>query len=346
MTAEAGRRDAERGGRPTIHDVAALSGVSKSTVSNVTRGVATVAPATRERVLEAIERLGYRPNALARNLVQHRTNVIGVVVGDLANTFYAELVKLMEQEASQFDYTTMVCNTEGHPEWEKSRINALLEQRVGGLAMLQFSGDRTVLSQLIGERTPTVMVSCWADLADSVAVDDHAGMGLAVDHLVGLGHRRIAHMADATMEPATRQARLDGQARALARHGLVSGASRTWNAGDPAESEELARALDGAEPPTAIVAANDFTAIRAIEALESLGREVPRDVSVTGFDGIALGALSRVSLTTVAQPKERLASSGVRLLLDRITQGYEAPLRRERLKPSLVVRGSTAPPAP
>jgi DNA-binding LacI/PurR family transcriptional regulator len=138
-----------RPGPPTILDVAALSRVSKSTVSNVLRGTGSVSPATRDRVLEAIATLGYRPNVLARNLVQQSTHTIGVVVGDLANTFYAELVKLLEREASDRAYTTFVCNTDGHAEREAERIESLLEHRVGGILLLQFSGDRSIVSQLV-----------------------------------------------------------------------------------------------------------------------------------------------------------------------------------------------------
>jgi DNA-binding LacI/PurR family transcriptional regulator len=115
--------------RPTINDVAALSGVSKSTVSNVMRGTGSVSDATRRRVVEAVDRLGYRPNATARNLVMQRTNLIGVVVGDLANDFDAELVKRIEQQASAAGYTTLVCNTGGHAEREGSRIEASTASR-------------------------------------------------------------------------------------------------------------------------------------------------------------------------------------------------------------------------
>jgi LacI family transcriptional regulator, galactose operon repressor len=328
--------------RPTIHDVAALSRVSKSTVSNVTRGVGTVAPETRDRVLEAIRTLGYRPNAVARNLVQQRTSVIGVVVGDLANAFYAELVKLMEKEASLRGHTTMICNTDGHPDLEAARIEALLEQGVGGLALLEFTGDRAVLAQLLAEGVPTVMVSCWADVVDSVAVDEEVGYGLAIAHLVELGHRRIIHVSDAMTEPATRRSRQAAHDRAVRRHRLAT------VGGPPPRLEEdeplagLVQAV-GEATATAVVTVNDFTAIRVIEGLESAGRRVPGDVSVVGFDGTALGGLSRISLTSIAQPREELARRGVELLFDRIESGQPPPARHQRLTPTLIVRGSSGP---
>jgi DNA-binding LacI/PurR family transcriptional regulator len=317
--------------RPTIHDVAAMSGVSKSTVSNVMRETGTVSASTRTRVLDAVAKLGYRPNATARNLLQRRTNLIGVVVGDVANAFDAELA-------------TLVCNTGGDPRLEALRIEALLEQRVDGIALLDFTGDRTVLSQLLAERVPVVMVSCWSEYADCVAVDDTVGIDLAVRHLVQLGHERIAHVVDPLMEATTRQARVQSFERALLRSRLTPRSA--WTVvydPDDAESEivPVASADDG---PTAIVAANDYTAIRLLELLERNGLAVPGDISVVGFDGIAIAGLARIGLTTVVQPRDILARTGVELLEARIASGYEAPPQQHRLTPTLTIRTSTAPP--
>jgi LacI family transcriptional regulator len=317
--------------RPTILDVAALSGVSKSTVSNVMRGADGVAAPTRDRVLAAVQELGYRPNAAARNLVQRRTNLLGVVVWDLANAFDADLVKRIEQHASARSYTTVVSSTGGRPELEASRIDALLEQRVDGIALVDFTGDRAVLSRLLAARVPVVMVSCWADYADCVAVDDQAGIGLAVEHLAGLGHQRIGYVDQPSMEATTRRTRAEAFERALERRGLPV----RWRFSD---DEPIAAG------PTALVAATDHIAVRLIERLEAAGVSVPADVSLVGFDGIAIGALARIALTTVAQPADDLARRAVALLLNRIDRGHDAPPEQHRLSPTLVVRGSTAPP--
>jgi LacI family transcriptional regulator len=302
-----------------------------------------VSGVTRARVLEAITTLGYRPNAAARNLVQQRSHLLGVVVGDIANAFNAELVKQLEQEASRHRYTTLVCNTDGQAQLETSRIEALLEQRVDGIALLEFSGDRSVIAQLLAERVPVVMISCAADYADYVAVDDYAGITLAVEHLVGLGHVRIAHAVDALGEPAMRRTRLDAFERALLRHGLQVRPEWLIEWRRDATSERAVDAVFGEGPPTALVAANDFTAMRMIEMLEARRLGVPDDVSVVGFDGIAVGGLSRIALTTVAQPLDDLAELGIRTLLERIAGGPAAPGRQRRLAPRLLVRGSTAP---
>jgi LacI family transcriptional regulator len=297
-----------------------------------------VSDATRRRVQEAVTQLGYRPNAAARNLVQRRTNLIGVVVGDLANAFDAELVKSIEQHASGRRYTTLVSNTGGRAELETPRIEALLEQRVDGIALLDFSGDRAVLSELMAERVPVVMVSCWADYADCVAVDDFAGIELAIEHLAGLGHRRIGYALDPLMEASTRRARQQAFERAMLRRSLDL--RPEWTI----EAAGIGALVEADERPTAMTAANDYTAIRVMDGLETAGLTVPGDVSIVGFDGIALGALGRIALTTVAQPGDALAAGAVELLLDRIERGHDAPPVQQRLSPSLVVRRSTAPP--
>ncbi len=333
--------------RPTIFDVAERSGVSKSTVSNVIRGTVGVSPDRRRRVLEAVEQLGYRPNALARQLVQQRTSTIGVVVGDLGNPFYGELVKLLERRAHERGYTTTVANTDGHPEREAARIEGLIERRVAGIAMLQFSGDRAILAELIADGIALAVVSSTDPRVDSVGVDETRGVALAVRHLAELGHGSLAYVTSPLVEERTNRARHDSFARACRRAGCVEAAALSLDveavlARAPGATRELALLL-GAGGPTGFAAANDIVAVALVEAVERLGASVPADVSVVGFDGIGLGALARIGLTTVAQPHDELAEVGIRLLLDRIESGPAAPPRQILLEPRLVVRTTTAP---
>lgn len=342
---------AKRRRAPTIHDVAEAAGVSKSTVSNVIRESKRVSAATEERVRAAIARVGYRPNAVARNLVSRRTSTLGIVVGDLANLFYSELAKLVEVRLAAAGYAAMICNTDGRPEDERDRIESLLEHRVAGLLLLQFSGDRRVLGEMRAEGVPHVVVSCWEPSTDCVAVDDARGAALAAEHLVELGHRRIAYLSSGLVEQATDRARFRGFRRALERAGLPVEAERVlrWEEpaylrGDGELRARLERLLAGPRAPTGFFVTNDLVAIDLVEALEELGLRVPADVSVVGFDDIALAGLARVSLTTVAQPREELARIGVELVLRRVEGADEGPPRRVRLKPTLVVRRSTASP--
>jgi len=332
--------------RPTIIDVANLSGVSKSTVSNVISGKGHVAETTRATVLEAIDALGYRPNALARDLVRRHANTIGVLVGDLANTFYAELVKLIELHASEAGYTMIVCNTDGDLALERARVETLLERLVLGVVLLQFSGDDVVLDELRAAQVPAVVVSCADERVDCIAVDDSAGMTLAVEHLYSVGHRSIAHVTGPLVEPATRAARFAGFERAMADRGLNPRLlSAEWEEGGPAAIRRLRELVTEGPRLTAFAAANDVMAIRLIDALEAAGLRVPDDVSVTGFDGIELGAHLRISLTTVAQPRAELTTRGFELLLDRIaSRAVDGRSRKVQLDPVLVVRGSTAAP--
>lgn len=318
---------------PTILDVAQTSGVSKSTVSNVIRGADGVAQETRRRVLEAIAVLGYRPNAVARQLVQRRTSTFGLLVGDLANPFYSELAKLVEQRASEAGYATMISNTDGIPVNETARIESLLEHRVAGVAMLQFSGDRSVIGELLAHRVPLVIVSCWEERSDCVSVDDAAGGALAVEHLLSLGHRRIAYLSSDLVEPNTDAVRFAGYRQPLERLGIEPRYLRWETLHDNLRTR-----------PTAFFVSNDVVAIRLIEALEELGLRVPADVSVVGFDDIALSGLGRIALTTVAQPRDALARHAVEILLRRTSDGDGLPLQQVRLEPTLVVRGSTEPP--
>src|SRR5881396_3959101 len=160
---------------PTILDVASHAGVSKSTVSNVVRGLPGVSEATRRRVGTAIRELGYRPNVLARQLVQQRTSILGVVGGDLANPFFAEMAKSVERHAAARGYTAMFCNTEGDSQSELAGIETLLAQRVAGVVFFAFSGDSRTMRETLQHQIPAVFVSCGADWGDVVSVDDEVG---------------------------------------------------------------------------------------------------------------------------------------------------------------------------
>jgi LacI family transcriptional regulator len=323
--------------RPTIIDVAAHSGVSKSTVSNVIRGHTAVSPGVRERVLAAVSELGYRPNGIARQLVQRRTSTLGVFVGDLGNPFYGELVKLFERHVQPAGFTTMVCNTDGIAAREATLVEALLERRVAGLAVLQHSGEDELIETLRAEALPAVVLSSTEPRLDSVAVDEHKGVSLAVEHLARLGHRRIAYVTSGYVEERTNLVRHGGFADGCAAHGCIEA---------PPLTIDVDGVLAGAAPEiddeaTGFVAANDLTAIALVEALGRVGRTVPHDASVVGFDGIALTALAGVGLTTVAQPRAELARVGARMVLERIHGSAVAP-RRVVLEPKLVVRTTTA----
>src|ERR1700681_800206 len=224
-------RDSHRpaGRPPTILDVASRAGVSKSTVSNVVRGLPGVSEATRVRVRMAIDQLGYRPNVLARQLVQQRGSILGVVVGDLANPFFAEMAKSVERHAAARGYTAMFCNTEGDGESELAGVETLLEYRVAGIIFLAFSGDSRTMQETLEHQVPVVFLSCRADWGDVVSVDDVRGGKLSANHLIEAGHRRIAYVSIPQLEDQSELARWQGNVEALGQSSLGPPIRISWS---------------------------------------------------------------------------------------------------------------------
>lgn len=337
------------GRAPTIHDVAAAAGVSKSTVSNVVRGAEEVSEATRARVQEVIARLNYKPNAIARQFVKQRTTVLGVLVGDLSNPYYAQMAQVVERAAFRRGYTTMFCNIEGAAEAATTGVDALLEQRVAGIVFLAFIRRTDELDEALQRAgVPIVFLGLSERWGDSVGPRDRQGGRLATEHLLQLGHQRIGYVRTPLVEASGDRARHDGYRAAMRRGGLPPLPVLAWTPGATMiavgrETGDLAAALRGRDAPTALFVSNDSGAIAMIEACERLGLTVPDDLSVVGFDDIALAGLGRISLTTVAQSLDAQAERAVALLLERIENPRLDP-RHESTGVELRVRGSTAPP--
>ena len=330
---------------PTILDVAKRAGVSKSTVSNVIRNARSITPKTRLKVTKAIEELGYRPNILARQMVHQRTTIFGVVVGDLANPFYAEMAKLIERFAAARGYRVMFCNTQGEEEIEVAGLEGLLEQRVAGIIFLAYAGGSARPRELLEGRVPSVFVTCSADWGDVVCADDERGARLATEHLLELGHQRIAYCADPIVEDATDRARQAGYRQTMERAGLTPSVYH-W---ERAEARLLREApfkevMTGPNRPTAFVSSNDLGAIDLLDCADRLEIPVPRRLSVVGFDNVMLAGLARINLTTIAQPKEMLARLAVDTLAGRIEGELTGDPIRQTVSCRLIVRGSTARP--
>jgi LacI family transcriptional regulator len=336
---------------PTIFDVAAEAGVSKSTVSNVVRGVQEVSDGTRERVLSAIARLDYRPNTIARQFVQQRTTILGVLLGDLSNPYYAQMAQVVERAAFGFGYATMFSNIEGDEEIAVSGVDALLGHRVAGIVFLAYVARPShVYDALQRAGVPIVFLGLSESWGDSVGPRDTQGGRLATEHLIELGHSRIAYVRTPLVERSGDRARYEGYRAAMARHGLSALPAHVWDPGSDVMTiarhpVPLEQAISGAGAPTALFASNDIGAIALIEACETVGLSVPGDVSVVGFDDIALSGLHRISLTTVAQPLHFQAERAVSLLLERI-ENPSIPARHVRVPVQLRVRDSTRAVSP
>jgi LacI family transcriptional regulator, galactose operon repressor len=342
-------RSLETARRPTMVDVARLAGTSPTTVSNVIHGHVYVRPETRARVLAAIQTLGYHINVTARSLARQRTNVLGVVLGDLENFSYASLAANVERHAYAHGYTALIVSTGGELETEASRIQTLIEHQVAAIIFFTFSGNTEVV-RAIPHQTPMVFVSVQGPAGASIAVDSRLGAHLAVSHLIGLGHSRIAY-ASTTLgaEPMTDEERFAGYRHALALAGLPAPDERLRLRlrHPPHSQDDVQAAIDGllsVEPrPTAVFAASDFTAIEILERADVLGLGVPTELSIVGFDDIRMSSLARISLTTVAHPIPELAARGVETAVA-LASGQPDKVRPHvLLEPKLVVRSTTGP---
>jgi LacI family transcriptional regulator len=349
-SADGERAGARRRRDVTIFDVARAAGVSKSTVSNVVRGVNEVSAETRERVLAAIAALNYTPNGIARQFVRRRTTMIGVLVGDLGNAYHAQLARVVERALFRSGYTAVFCNIEGDEELAIAGVDALLEQRVAGFLLLA-SIERTpqLPESLRGTGVPTVVIGLRQGWTDSVGPQDREGGRLATQHLVDLGHRRIGYVRTSMVEASGDRARHAGYREVLLAAGVEPPSALWWEPGSRTirvgrTSVDLVVGLSGPAAPTAVFVWNDFAAIGLIEACESVGIAVPRDLSVVGFDDIAIAGLNRISLTTVAQPLDFQAERAVEFLLERMDgRAPEAP-RHLSVPVEIRVRGSSSPP--
>lgn len=324
---------------PTITDVARAARVSTGTVSHVLSGARYVRPETRARVEQAIDELGFRPSTIARALTSRRTRTAGMVVPDVTNPFFSDLIWQVERALAGAGYALIFGNSANDPEHERRYLESLLERRVEAAVLVVTADVDAALLQRVADEIPSVLVDReGAARADAVVGDNARGTAAAVDHLVRLGHRRIALVNGDERLPTAGERRAGVEA-ALARHGLEP-AARTAGAFTLASGfAQMQELLD--DPPTAVCAGNDLLAMGVLKAALEDGLRVPDDLSVVGYDDIAYAAFTSPPLTTVRQPGRRMGTEAARLLLSRLG-GYGGAPRRVVVHPELVVRGSTA----
>jgi DNA-binding LacI/PurR family transcriptional regulator len=329
--------------RPTLADVAARAGVSTALVSIVMREVPGASTATRERVLAVADALGYRPDIRARLLRRSRSRLLGVVFG-VQHAFHGDLLDGLYTSAERLAYElALSAVTPGRDE--QRAIGGLLQDRCEALVVLGPQAPTAYLAEL-ATRLPVVVVarSVRHRAVDVVRTDDAAGLEQAVDHLVGLGHRRIAHV-DGGRAPGAAERRR-GYTGALHRHDLGRHALVVPGGLTEDDGADAARALldlPAARLPTAITVFNDRCATGVLDVLRGAGLAVPGAVSVVGFDDSRLARLSHVDLTTIAQDAAALTELAVTRAVARV-EGRETGEREQVVAPRLVVRGTTAPP--
>lgn len=325
--------------RPRLEDVAARVGVSTASVSLVLRGAAGPSAETRRRVLAAAAELGYRPDRTASLLARRRRHLLGVLL-DVRNPFHAELVEEIQVEADRIGYE-VVLSTLSRTHDEDRAIASLLDFRCEALLLL---GPDTADAELdrLAARVPVVAIGrrVRGTMVDVVRSADHVGVAEALTHLIGLGHRRIAFVDGGKGVVAA--ARRRGYREAMRRAGLdplVVPGDHTEEGGIRA-GRGLAAAADR---PSAVVASNDRCAVGLLDAFLRAGLEVPRDISLVGYDDSVLARLAHIDLTTVDQDAPAQAVHAVGAAVARLDDGRLKPVEVV-LRPRLVVRGSTGPP--
>lgn len=329
----------------TLQQVAEAAGVHRSTASRALNPETAhlISPEVGARVAEVAARLGYRRDLLAASLRTSRTRLVGVLVPDLANPVFAPILAGIERALAERGYAVLVAEARG-ADGGLDLVDSLVGRRTEGLILATVREDDPVLARCLEHGLPTVLVN-RADPAGRVAAatpDDREGMALAVQHLVGLGHRCIGHLAG-PQDISTGKRRAQGFRAAMRKAGLRVGliepaAAYTREAGQAAAE----RLLDRQAGLTAIVAANDLLALGAYRALAARGLACPDAVSVTGHNDMPLADMVHPPLTTVRIAHEQLGSEAARLLLERIAWP-NAPVTQVRTAPALIQRSSTAP---
>jgi len=332
-------------GQPTINDVAERAGVSKSLVSLVMRGTGSVSPERTAAVLAAAAELGYRPNAAAKNLVRGRSFVIGVILSDLHNPFFADVVDGVDIAASEAGYRALLSTGFRVPSREAAAVDTLLQYRVDGLILVGTQMDAEAIRGAAAS-TPVVELAARTGVTgvDSITTNDFVGACLATEHLLDLGHRRIVHLTGS--EGPSAEQRQAGFEAAMAEAGR--GAEMRITTGDFTEeggAAGIGELFDrNVDLPTAVFASNDFSAIGAMSALEERGFSIPGDVSVVGYDNSSLAGLRHIGLTSINQPRHAMGRIAVEFLVERL-DGGRSRARHTVLEPSLMVRQTTAAPS-
>jgi LacI family transcriptional regulator len=334
---------------PTLRDVAQLAGVHAATASRAlnpkTRPL--VNADTARKVLKAAETLGYLPNPIARGLKTSRSSTVGLVIPDLTNPLFPPIVRGIEDVLSPAGYSAWIVNTDNDPEREKAHIESLRSRQVEGLIVATARLEHPLLTGLYQQGMKIVLVNRRVEglQMPSVTADDSAGVTLAVQHLVRLGHRRIAHLAG-PQSTSTGVIRTRAFRHAMHDHGLADDPSLIaycdfWNETEGARA--LRGLLDAGRSFTAVVAGNDLIALGCYDVFAERGISCPEQISVIGFNEMPFLDKMRPPLTTVALPHYEIGTEAARMLLE-VIDDPDRQARSVLLPTSLVIRRSTAAP--
>ena len=332
--------------RATLRDVARVAGVHPGTVSRALNPEteALVRDETVRRVRQVAEDLGYRPNPLARGLKTNRSYTVGVLVPDIQNPLFPPIIRGIDDRLGEAGYTPLIANTDNDPVRERVDLEAMRARQVDGFVAATARVDHDLLDEIAAGGTPLVLVNRRVEDGSlpSATADDHAGARMAVEHLVSLGHRRIAYLAG-PQDVSTGRARFDGFAEGMRQAGLEPSLVRTGRAFTEPEGTRLCEELlDADEHFTAIVAGNDLMALGCYDVFAARGIDCPGEVSVVGFNDMPFADRFSPPLTTIRIPHYEIGVAAADMLLD-LLQGGDGG--REVVLPAhLIVRGSTRRP--
>ncbi|HHW08754.1 MAG TPA: LacI family transcriptional regulator [Firmicutes bacterium] len=339
---------------PTIEHVAQLAGVSTATVSRVLNGSSRVKEDTARRVLECARLLNYRPNMLAASLRRRQTSVVGILVADSANLFLTSVVHSVEKMLREKGYHVILCNTQKDPLIEAQQIHLLMQRKVDGFIISVAQEKGRHLDIWRNSRIPRVFVNRWpVDVEGPVILADHRqAMETIVDYLASRGHKRIGFLCN-VVGYSTGRERLEAFKEALARRGLPydADAFQTIETEKRMTEVEVRRVLEGANPPTALIAGGFYTTLDMMRGLQKLGIKIPEELSVVGYDDHEWTALLTPPLTVISQPAEqmgRLAADKLLELIDLPADMWDSGLEKlssiTRLPCRLIERASVGPP--
>ncbi|TCP30940.1 LacI family transcriptional regulator [Scopulibacillus darangshiensis] len=332
----------------TVNDIARVAKVSQSTVSRVLNNYPQVKQETRKKVLEAIEELKFSPDFVARSMVTNKTNTLGLIVGDISNPFFAESAKIMISRAQEMGYDVIISNTNHIDSNMDHAVQTLLSKRVDGIIISSASRGSNKVKELHDAGFAVILHNSSVEDASSnyVVLDNKKGAIMAMDHLVHLGHEKIAFISGPSKYLNVYQ-RYAGYQEALEKHGLPFRKTFVYEGEFSYDAVYwfVQRMLEEKERPTAIFATSDQMALAVMDAAAGKGLKIPEDLSVVGFDDMTISSNHYIGLTTISQHKEKMALLALEHLISMVEKkGESADSIHMTLEPELMIRKTTGPP--
>ena len=328
----------------SVKDVAQLAGVSTATVSRVLSDKPYVSDEVRQRVLQAVEALDYRPNRVARSLRIQKTSTIGLIVSDIRNPFFTDISRSVEDYAHLNDYTVFLCNTDENPEKEKIYLDLMDAENVAGIILSPTRHTAQVFSKVYRSDIPVVIIDRRVSQPelDHVLIDNIEAAQKLVNHLIEDGHKRIAGIFG--VASTTGAERREGYLRALKQNEIkpIPELSMFVEAKEEAGCEAVLKLLNLSQPPDAIFTTNSLLTAGALRAIRQKNLSIPNEIAIAGFDETRWTTLIVPPVTVIAQPTQEIGQTAAELLINRI-KDPKRPFREVTLKGQLIVRQSCAP---